>query len=366
MELRVPVPRPTIPVVFSNGAVGTFDYTYGHMDIDVEDIAALTLDDVTRTLQIAVKSGDPSYPHCYLDVRIGGADAVFGVDLGYAKWPPRREDPDHDFMTVRVQDGYPDGVDILADFPVAKDLPSARAMLDAVLASASIRVTDLHLGESDGIPDIYVKFHIPGEMTMQEIAFKCQTAIAVLLGVDLRESPLSVYRLLALDQWDSLVGKHETDWFEAKQKMYGMHDPRQQFELALDVASMANLDSGGIIVVGLATEKDSYQRDTVSAVLGTTRLNLSIPQLRTVIDNLIYPALQRLDVTVFRKDGREVLGILIPPQNASRLPFLVQGALIDSKKKYGAGFTWVTRNGDGKQLISVQAVHRALQESKHK
>jgi hypothetical protein len=53
---------------------------------------------------------------------------------------------------------------------------------------------------------------------------------------------------------ERLIGTRECAWLDAKGQPYQLDQPRSAAELAKDVAALANI-SGGVIVVGLRTRK---------------------------------------------------------------------------------------------------------------
>lgn len=350
--------RPKAPILFPNGARSELDYC---ATIDLEEIADLTVADVYEAFLNAIKSHPLGLRDGDLFIRMPNAEKAFGINLGYSRLESSREDPNQDEFSIFVEDGNVRGTCIWAEFPAVKDEHQARSMLQEALLSSSVAISELSLEKSDRGPCLAVTLHSPEGIAIRDLAFHCQTAIALLHGAsELTDSPLAVYRNLSLGRWDRLTGELETDWLEVKQKMYGTQNPRQKFEMALDIASMANLDSGGIIIVGFETSRNSHGQDVISSTTGKTRLEVSVPQLNATVENMVYPKISQLLVSIFHKNDREVLAILVPPQPARQRPFLVKGTAIDQDRMYGGGFTWVSRGNGAKQVTAIEDVHRAL------
>src|SRR5437763_1414615 len=69
--------------------------------------------------------------------------------------------------------------------------------------------------------------------------------------------PASALHLLTAGRADLLRGQPESDWLEAKGQPYRLDEESESFELAKDVAALANGPEGGIIVLGLTTRKQA-------------------------------------------------------------------------------------------------------------
>ena len=72
--------------------------------------------------------------------------------------------------------------------------------------------------------------------------------------------------LLALERrdYDSILGTAESEQIDFKEAPYQLDSPRQRWELAKDVAALANA-RGGLIVLGFRTSRDeNHLVDTAS------------------------------------------------------------------------------------------------------
>lgn len=207
----------------------------------------------------------------------------------------------------------------------------------------------------------FVEFWVPTDMTLNMVAETCQLVIALLIGSkQVPDSPLSAFRALTSGEWHTLLGVAENDWFEAKQSMYGLEDTHACHELALDVASFANGDRGGLIAIGLKTSKGENGQDIVSAVDGLSKLNVSIARVEDILHQRIHPSPRSLSMVVVQRNQRKLLLLLIPPQNREEKPFLVSGTTVDNGRLYGGGFTWVERRGASKRSFSTAHIQSLL------
>jgi hypothetical protein len=83
------------------------------------------------------------------------------------------------------------------------------------------------------------------------------------------DEPLSrdtTKRLLDAGLSEALVGQPEGEWLDAKRAPYRLDEESQEFELAKDVAALANAD-GGLIIIGMKT-RNRGEGDTITAVNG--------------------------------------------------------------------------------------------------
>ena len=63
-----------------------------------------------------------------------------------------------------------------------------------------------------------------------------------------------VREALRVGRPERLIGTRECAWLDAKGQLYQLDQPRPAAELAKDVAALANM-SGGVIVIGPRTRK---------------------------------------------------------------------------------------------------------------
>lgn len=133
--------------------------------------------------------------------------------------------------------------------------------------------------------------------------------------------------------------------------------------MALDISAIANLREGGILTIGVSTERDEYDIDRVDATVGASRLRLSVPRIEQILDNLIFPTMDGIVVSVFPNQSREILAILVPPQDREKYPFLVKGFVHEESDFWSNGFTWVEKRSGAKKVIQISEIHRLISRS---
>lgn len=103
-----------------------------------------------------------------------------------------------------------------------------------------------------------------------------------------------LFDLLGRDP-SGLIGQPETVWLDFKRSPYQIGDERQKFELAKDVAAMAN-SQGGVILVGVETKHDEKVQDDVAIALRPVADGLvDRERIKNVIYQWVFP---RLDVDI--------------------------------------------------------------------
>jgi hypothetical protein len=339
-------------IQFPNGTAAQFKWN-DECQVQLEELSDLTFEQVIGALP-PVGSGS-------FAIETPNAETLFGINLGYSRYPQLRDTPGRDLLWIDLPLANQPVVEVEASLPSVQSPDAARLLLSAGLEGGVLTLESLRFDEYDGIDSCTVTFKVAAGSPISTVARECMLAIALLQGDgEPRRGPVSVFRSLSGGDWDVLHGTAEDASLEVKQKFYGINDASQRFELALDVASMANLRSGGIIIVGFATVKDEHDQDVIGSTSGLVNLKISTSQVENIINNLVYPAIDGLRVSVFSRNDRKVLAILIPIQDPKNQPFLVRGMRIDSEKVRGTGFTWVTRRGAAKGDMSVEDVQHRL------
>lgn len=176
-------------------------------------------------------------------------------------------------------------------------------------------------------------------------------------------TPGDVMHHLENGQWDTLVGMAECAWFEAKRSAYGLADPRQKLELALDVSSLANNPTGGVLLIGCTTTPDEFGQDVVSRVGGLAsgpNSELQVPRMSDVIEANVFPRIEGLAVRAFANQNRALICVYVPGQGEGSGPFIVKGHLDESGGYRGVGFSWVERQDSSKRAMSIAEVQARL------
>lgn len=156
------------------------------------------------------------------------------------------------------------------------------------------------------------------------------------------------------------IGLKEDIWFEAKgKKGYDFDKPHDIFEFAKDISAFANSE-GGIIVIGLITEKHvDEQIDVVKNVdlLEISKVNIS--KWEGIIRENVYPRIEGLSCVTIPCKGditKCVLAIIVPRQEESKKPFLINKMVDDSGKTRAIAYGLAERkqaNNDPASVIQI-------------
>ena len=122
-----------------------------------------------------------------------------------------------------------------------------------------------------------------------------------------------------------LLGLAECGWLDVKAGVYQLDDPAKALELAKDVASFANTETGGMILVGYATRRE-YDREIIDEVRPVRRDLVDLDRYRKVIRERVIPAPRRFSVDFIDADAESgILVIDVPVQPVAPRPHVVPG-----------------------------------------
>ncbi|SCD41138.1 Putative DNA-binding domain-containing protein [Streptomyces sp. Termitarium-T10T-6] len=194
---------------------------------------------------------------------------------------------------------------------------------------------------------------------MQCAAFS--DALAMLLQRDRVNftTPAGVYALVSAGFPTLVLGEGESEWLEVKRENYGIGVDSQKYEFACDVASFANSDSGGLLIIGIASEKDSSGNDVLARMVPCRRGSIHPQRYMQILRDRVVPPVEGLRIDVVPVDSGDVMVVYIPPQPEEIKPFIVKGAMIGSKVS-GSFFSIPHRRGSDKWAMSPEAVHSML------
>lgn len=169
----------------------------------------------------------------------------------------------------------------------------------------------------------------------------------------------TIHDLLHAQRSDLLVGQPECAWLECKGRPYRLREPLERFELAKDIAMLANRPAGGVLLIGPATyTKDG--RDVIRKVIPQALSDIRPTSYEGAIRRTVFPPPQDLKIEAIASGAnRGILFIEVPPQPQALLPFLVIGA-ITGDKMLGNHFSLVYRRGDKGVAIRPEEVHGLL------
>jgi hypothetical protein len=212
-------------------------------------------------------------------------------------------------------------------------------------------------GPADSVEMCFV---IPLDWTvLQCSAFS--DALAMLLQHDRVNlgTPSGVYNLVSAGVPALVLGKTESEWLEVKRENYGIAAESQKYEFACDVASFANSDSGGLIVIGIASEKDPSGNDVLARITPCRRGSINVQRYMQILRERVVPPVEGLRLDVTPIGSGDIMAVYIPPQPEEIKPFIVKGAMIESKVS-GSFFSIPHRRGSDKWAMSPEAAHSML------
>ncbi|WP_246090605.1 AlbA family DNA-binding domain-containing protein [Nonomuraea deserti] len=171
--------------------------------------------------------------------------------------------------------------------------------------------------------------------------------------------PRMVYELVRTGGIGRLIGMAENEWLEVKSAPYEMkRDKQWQSELSEDVARFANSEYGGILIIGIRSEKREG-RDVLKKLTPLPIDGRRVDRYHQSIDSHLHPPVDRLRIESVPYEDGEVVYILVPPQPEERKPFLVQGAFIDGRYQQGV-ISIVRRRGEHSIPVTAREIHAML------
>lgn len=165
---------------------------------------------------------------------------------------------------------------------------------------------------------------------------------------------------------DQFIGAMESDEFECKAEPYRLDDKRQKFELAKDVSSFANA-RGGVIVIGLVTERDSVlSGDVVRGQRFLDEGSINIAQYHDVLNSWLYPKLQTTpEIKWFPAHAdraKGVVAISISHQPGQWRPFLITKSVEPDGTQSATMFGYAERQLDRSEPMGVQQLHLLIRD----
>lgn len=178
-----------------------------------------------------------------------------------------------------------------------------------------------------------------------------------------KRTPQEILEILHSKDFDELIGLIEYSQFDAKQK-YSLDSDRGKYELAKDVAAMANSD-GGVLVVGLTTDKiQETKEEVVAAVSLLKEEEANKEQYEHLVANRIYPCIKGLSVDwvpSIRNQGMGLLAITVPNQAGDDKPFLIKNVVEeDGSRLKEIIFSYPFRVTDHTKSHNVERIHSLI------
>lgn len=168
----------------------------------------------------------------------------------------------------------------------------------------------------------------------------------------------------ALERGDTsvLLGTPESEWLDFKREPYRLQEDSQKFELAKDVAAFAN-HRGGIIVIGVSTEKDpTTATETAKEIRPIPKHLISFQQYRQVITSWTYPPIRDLRLKWYETStDHGLLTIHIPAAPREQDPILV--VRTDRGKTHSGALVGIyRRTGDNATPLTYGEIHQLLRD----
>lgn len=172
-----------------------------------------------------------------------------------------------------------------------------------------------------------------------------------------------LWSALAQGGWDTVIGSEETDWVDYKRDPYQLDDAKQQWELAKDVAALANA-RGGTIVIGFDTKAlASAATDVVTEHRPVRRSLVNGQRIVDLVESRIYPRVREVRLKWFPDNSDlAVLVIEVAPQDDAQKPFLLEGSLGDDGKLRTGTIGWPRREGARVEWVRAAAMHNVLRD----
>ncbi|WP_157170930.1 AlbA family DNA-binding domain-containing protein [Nocardia araoensis] len=240
------------------------------------------------------------------------------------------------------------------------DAADVKTILEPFLNSMGMAYVEVFLGQSaDNVGSIYCA-PLDGECNIERMAFVAAVLHDYLLVGRIAASPEEMYSSVLSGTPHLLLGRAESDLFDAKRTHYPKGDERKRLELAVDVAAFANTARGGLLLIGIQTVRDSHNRDVVADVDGCEIDHGAEARYRSAIDSLVFPGVAGLAMCRVSARRGEIFAILVPPQSGDRQPFVVRGGTSSVGRISSAMFQVPIRQGDANASLRIEEIHKRL------
>ena len=135
-----------------------------------------------------------------------------------------------------------------------------------------------------------------------------------------------IIEILARGQPEKLCGSTETEQVDFKRSPYGSTEKWQRWELAKDVAALAN-NAGGLVVIGVICDKPRDEIiEVVVKIRDVLKTKANVQSYRDVVDHWIFPRPEGVEFRWYPQQGpKGILVIDVPKQEPSVQPFVIKG-----------------------------------------
>lgn len=171
--------------------------------------------------------------------------------------------------------------------------------------------------------------------------------------------PSTAADLLRTGHHEVLIGQPESDWLEAKSRLYEL-DEVGRFHLACDVAAFANA-GGGVIAIGLQTAK-VRGRHIISCFRGIPLERFNLAAHQAVLRTWIYPHPHGVRFDLALTDHNPDIGLVVievPAQPIALKPFFVRRAQLAGRIRT-ENFVVPIRAGDATSPWDLVELHALI------
>ena len=190
-----------------------------------------------------------------------------------------------------------------------------------------------------------------------------------------KASPAEILAILEEGDFSGLKGIVEDHRLECKGEPYALHHTDREKlthykqELAKDVSSLANTSEGGLVLIGVRTERlDTHIGDEIVNIRPIPKDLIDPQQYHDILKEWIYPSALGVDVKWYqcRDDPERGLAVIeIPPQAPTRQPFLLTRTMTDEGKRVDVVFGYVERRRAHSQPRTVHELQVLLRDGLH-
>ncbi len=177
-----------------------------------------------------------------------------------------------------------------------------------------------------------------------------------------------IRQILENNAYNTLIGRVEDEWLEAKGlNPYDLDSPAGRYELAKDVSAFAN-NSGGFIIIGLATEANQAQQtETITAITPFPQEAFQPHRYISIVEEYIHPNIENFRTAWVPTDQEQSQGIAIievPPQNQERQYFLITKVVESGANIEQIVFGVAVRNDSSNEPFTKAQLYRYTQQGK--
>lgn len=160
-----------------------------------------------------------------------------------------------------------------------------------------------------------------------------------------------------------ILGTFETAALDFKGAPYRLDEKSEEWELAKDVAAMAN-SGGGFIVMGVHTEKDHNLDEEHASKIAPFPAGMFDPKkAHDVIARDVYPPVEGLRIQLVNRGDKRLGYVEVPPQDPDLEPFLLTRSMSDDGE-IRSSFVQPRRSGSHTAYVPVGLLHRDIADGR--